>query len=152
MSGRADYRDESRIRHMYMALGKIVEKSAGLTREDLVLGEDNTELIIHYLTILGEAANNVSEAFVQAHPDIDFVAMAGARHRLVHDYANIDLDVISRMVQPKWRLKSVLMWVGDEKPQRWLSSAIGLSVLMSSDESASTDDVKGPVRVCAGIA
>ena len=98
MSGRNDYRDESRIRHMCFALSKVVEKSAGLTREDLAEGEDNTELIIHYLTILGEAANNVSEEFVKAHPDIDFAAMAGVRHRLVHDYANIDLDSIWEIV------------------------------------------------------
>ncbi len=98
MNDRENYRDEARIRHMNIALGKIVEKSAGLTREDLVEGEDNTELIIHYLTILGEAANNVSKSFVQRHEDIDFAAMAGLRHRLVHDYANIDLDIIWEVV------------------------------------------------------
>ena len=98
MSPRKGYRDESRVRHMCRALSKIVEKSAGLTRESLVEGEDNTELIIHYLTILGEAANNVSAEFVKKHTDIDFAAMAGVRHRLVHDYANIDLDIIWEIV------------------------------------------------------
>jgi uncharacterized protein with HEPN domain len=98
MSPRKDYRDESRVRHMCRALAKIVEKSTGLTRESLVEGEDNTELIIHYLTILGEAANNVSDEFAQRYPDIDFAAMAGVRHRLVHDYANIDLDIIWEIV------------------------------------------------------
>lgn len=98
MSGRENYRDEARIRHMNIALGKVVEKSAGLTRANLVEGEDNTELIIHYLTILGEAANNVSKSFAQSHSDIDFAAMAGLRHRLVHDYANIDLDIIWEIV------------------------------------------------------
>lgn len=98
MSPRKSYRDESRVRHMCRALSKIVEKSAGLTRESLVEGEDNTELIIHYLTILGEAANNVSDEFVKKHTDIDFAAMAGVRHRLVHDYANIDLDIIWEIV------------------------------------------------------
>ncbi len=98
MNARSGYRDEARIRHMAHALEKIVEKSAGLTRADLVEGEDNTELIIHYLTILGEAANNVSAAFVQKHGNIDFAAMAGLRHRLVHDYANIDLDIIWEIV------------------------------------------------------
>jgi len=98
MRGGDIYRDESRVRHMCQALAKVVEKSVGLTRADLVEGEDNTELIIHFLTILGEAANNVSDEFVQKHSDIDFSAMAGLRHRLVHDYANIDLDVIWEIV------------------------------------------------------
>ena len=94
MSGKMAYRDESRIRHMANALAKIAEKSQGLERKDLVEGEDNTELIIHYLTILGEASNNVSDAYVAAHPEIDFKGMASLRHKLVHDYANIDMDII----------------------------------------------------------
>lgn len=93
-----DYRDESRIRHMCFALAKVVEKARGLSRESLVEGEDNTELIIHYLTILGEAANNISRPFAHMHDDIDFAAIAGLRHRLVHDYANIDLDIIWEIV------------------------------------------------------
>ena len=94
MSGKAVYRDESRIRHMANALAKIFEKSQGVTRKDLVEGEDNTELIIHYLTILGEASNNISDDYAASHPEIDFKGMAGLRHKLVHDYANIDMDII----------------------------------------------------------
>ena len=94
MSGKTVYRDESRIRHMANALAKIVEKSHGITRKDLVAGEDNTELIIHYLSILGEASNNISDDYAAFHPEIDFKGMAGLRHKLVHDYANIDMDII----------------------------------------------------------
>ena len=94
MSDKPAYRDESRIRHMCNALAKVAEKSCGVERKDLVEGEDNTELIIHYLTILGEASNNVSAAYAAAHPEIDFKGMAGLRHKLVHDYANIDMDII----------------------------------------------------------
>ena len=94
MSGKAVYRDESRIRHMANALAKIVEKSHGITRKVLVAGEDNTELIIRYLTILGEASNNISDDYAASHPEIDFNGMAGLRHKLVHDYANIDMDII----------------------------------------------------------
>lgn len=79
---------------MANALAKIVEKSHGVTRKDLVEGEDNTELIIHYLPILGEASNNISDDYGAAHPEIDFKGMAGLRHKLVHDYANINMDII----------------------------------------------------------
>ena len=79
---------------MANALAKIVEKSHGVTRKDLVEGEDNTELIIHYLTILGEASNNISDDYAVSHPEIDFKGMAGLCHKLVHDYANIDMDII----------------------------------------------------------
>ena len=94
MSARGIYRDESRIRHMCNALEKVVEKSRGVHRDDLIEGEDNTELIIHYLTILGEASNNISTEFANKHPEIDFKGMADLRHKLVHDYANIDMDII----------------------------------------------------------
>ena len=29
-----------------------------------------------------------------SHPELDFKGLAGLRHRLVHDYANIDFDIV----------------------------------------------------------
>ena len=55
--------------------------------------------ILYNLTLLGEAANNVSREFAAAHPEVDFKDMAGLRHKLVHDYANIDLSVIWKVLQ-----------------------------------------------------
>ena len=93
-SGGANYRDEDRLVHMMRTIERIKSKKEGLERSMMCEGDDCTELIIYNLQVLGEAANNISEAFCAEHPEIDFAGWAGLRHRLVHDYANIDLDIV----------------------------------------------------------
>lgn len=93
-SGGANYRDEDRLEHMMRTIERIKSKMKGLERSMMCEGDDCTELIIYNLQVLGEAANNISDAFCAEHPEIDFAGWAGLRHRLVHDYANIDLDIV----------------------------------------------------------
>lgn len=93
-SGGANYRDEDRLVHMMRTIERIKSKKEGLERSMMCEGDDCTELIIYNLQVLGEAANNISEAFCAEHPEIDFAGWAGLRHRLVHDYVNIDLDIV----------------------------------------------------------
>ena len=93
-SGGADYRDEARLEHMMRAVGRIRAQLDGLDRTMLAEGDDRTELIIYNMQVLGEAANNVSEEMCVKHPEIDFKGWASMRHRLVHDYANIDLNIV----------------------------------------------------------
>ena len=93
-SGGANYRDEDRLVHMMRTIERIKSKKEGLERSMMCEGDDCTELIIYNLQVLGEAANNISEAFCAEHHEIDFAGWAGLRHRLVHDYANIDLDIV----------------------------------------------------------
>ena len=93
-SGGADYRDEARLEHMMRAVGRIRAQLDGLERTMLAEGDDRTELIIYNMQVLGEAANNVTEEMCVKHPEIDFKGWASMRHRLVHDYANIDLNIV----------------------------------------------------------
>ena len=92
--GGADYRDEARLEHMMHAAKRIRAQLDGLDRSMLAEGDDRTELIIYNIQVLGEAANNVSDEMCAKHPEVDFKGWACMRHRLVHDYANIDLDIV----------------------------------------------------------
>ena len=76
------------------AAGRIRAQLDGLERSMLAEGDDRTELIIYNIQVLGEAANNVSEGMCAKHPEVDFKGWASMRHRLVHDYANIDLNIV----------------------------------------------------------
>ena len=102
----ATYRDEARVEHMHHALARLTEVFARVSRDTFVEGNDAAEIILYNLTILGEAANNVSREYCAAHPEVDFKDMAGLRHRLIHDYANIDMDRIWFILLtdvPLWR-------------------------------------------------
>ena len=93
------YRDDSRVRHMLASIERILEVAKGLVRDDLARYEDKTEIILFELTILGEAANNVSAEFVAKNPGVDWKGIAGVRHKIVHDYAEIDFDTIWEILQ-----------------------------------------------------
>lgn len=88
------YRDESRVRHMLDALLQIAELAKGLSRGQMELHDGMTERILFNLVILGEAANNVTREFAEKNPGVDWRGIAGIRHKIVHDYAEIDFDTI----------------------------------------------------------
>lgn len=50
--------------------------------------------MIHRLLIIGEAARRVSEVTRQTLPSVPRAAINGMRNRLVHEYDEIDLDVV----------------------------------------------------------
>jgi len=99
------YRDEARVEHMYRAIRAIRKNLSKVDAGNFVEGNDNAELILYHLVLLGEAANNISAEYCAAHSSVDFKDMAGLRHKLVHDYANIDLGRIWTILQadfPAW--------------------------------------------------
>ena len=93
------YRDDSRVRHMIVAMKRVLDVSNGMSRDEFVGAEQKTESILFNLTIIGEAANNISKEFATKNPEVDWKNIAGVRHKIVHDYAGIDYDVIWRIVQ-----------------------------------------------------
>ncbi|MEA2165782.1 MAG: hypothetical protein QOK37_3909 [Thermoanaerobaculia bacterium] len=50
--------------------------------------------VIHLLQTIGEAARNVSEQWCREHPEVDWPNIVGLRNRIVHDYRNIDFDLV----------------------------------------------------------
>jgi uncharacterized protein with HEPN domain len=46
------------------------------------------------LTVIGEAAKNVSPGFWALHPEIPWKGMAGLRDRLVHHYFGVDYEAV----------------------------------------------------------
>jgi uncharacterized protein with HEPN domain len=51
------------------------------------------------LEIIGEAANRVSEDMQQQHPEIPWRQIVGLRHRLIHGYDAVDLDILWDIVR-----------------------------------------------------
>jgi uncharacterized protein with HEPN domain len=53
-----------------------------------------TLAVTHLLQTIGEAARRVSPEFQARHPEIPWRAIIGMRHRVVHDYLFVDLDIV----------------------------------------------------------
>ena len=89
-----EYRDETRVAHMLQALERIVQETSETSRDRLFFDDRLTRAIILDFIILGEAANNVSKEYCEAHPEVPWSDIAGFRHKLVHDYSGIDFDIL----------------------------------------------------------
>lgn len=47
-----------------------------------------------HIQVIGEAASRLSEEFKSSHTDIDWRDVISMRNILVHDYYNVDFDVL----------------------------------------------------------
>jgi uncharacterized protein with HEPN domain len=54
--------------------------------------------VIRKLEVIGKAAGRVSKSFCAAHPEIPWRQMTGLRHRLIHGYGDVRLDIVWRVV------------------------------------------------------
>jgi len=58
-------------------------------------GDENLRLALaHLIQVLGEAAGRVSSETCRTHPEIPWREITGRRHRIVHDYIDVDEDVV----------------------------------------------------------
>jgi uncharacterized protein with HEPN domain len=57
--------------------------------------------ILYQITIIGEATKRLSLAMRQQHPEIPWRVIAGMRDVIVHEYDQVDLDVVWDVVQNK---------------------------------------------------
>ncbi len=91
-----DRLDEIRLRHMLDAAQEALSFSEGRSRSEL---DENRMLVLSLVKeveIIGEAAFRTSEATQTQFPEIPWADMIGMRHRLVHAYFDINLDVLWR--------------------------------------------------------
>ena len=55
--------------------------------------------LTHLVQVVGEAAQQVSDEFQKSHLQIPWRKIIGMRHRIVHDYLNVDEDVVWEVVK-----------------------------------------------------
>ena len=64
------------------------------SQDELTTDLQLQDAVIRRLLIIGEAARRVSEETRQTLPQIPWAAVNGMRNRLVHEYDQIDLDIV----------------------------------------------------------
>ena len=91
--------DEIRVRHMLDAAREALVFTRGRSRRDLDTDRQLVLALVKEIEILGEAAYRLSEETREAHPQLPWADVIGMRHRLVHAYFDINLDILWRTVQ-----------------------------------------------------
>lgn len=91
--------DDAYLLHILIAARKTLRVTAGMTEDDFVTDDVVQDSVIRQISIIGEAARNISESFRELHDAIPWHEMIGMRHRLIHDYSRIDLGKVWLTVQ-----------------------------------------------------
>ena len=89
---------EERFLDMMEAIQRI-EKYAGRGRQAFVADELIQTYIVHNLQILGEAVAKIPTEQQREYPELPWPKMVGMRNVLVHNYFNIDLDIVWQVVE-----------------------------------------------------
>ena len=61
--------------------------------------EKTVDSVVRNMEIIGEAANRLPQNFKTQHAEIEWPKIIGLRHRIVHDYFNIDVDIVWQIIQ-----------------------------------------------------
>lgn len=86
------------IRQMIDHARKAVDRVVGKDRAAFDADEDLRYVLLHLVQIVGEAARRVSPAFQQRHPEIPWSDVIGMRHKIVHDYMDINERLLWEVV------------------------------------------------------
>lgn len=85
--------DKVYVQHILDAIEKIEKFSDGVSVDDFLNLNEKQSAIIMQLSIIGEMVKRISEEN-KGKVELPWRDIAGFRDRIVHDYFNIDLDVV----------------------------------------------------------
>lgn len=76
----------------------IIEKTESITQNDLQANEMLCDSILFRLIQISENTMKLTLAFKELHHDIPWHAIKGMRNRIVHEYGDVQLDVVYQTV------------------------------------------------------
>ena len=87
-----------RLEHIRDALETIDLFIADLTFEEFAADVKTTFAVVKAMEIVGEAANHVTNDIRELDTTIDWAAIIGLRHILVHEYYGIRPEILWRII------------------------------------------------------
>jgi len=92
--------DPAYLRHILDAIAHIEDFSKGITSaSDLKDHPLERAGIERMLTIIGEAAKNLSPSLRKEYPDIPWKATAGMRDKIMHHYFGVDYEAVFETIR-----------------------------------------------------
>lgn len=91
---REPVRDKSRLEHILTAILQVKVYIQGLTKEQLTSDLLHLHATVYNVQIIGEATYKLTKEFKESHPETPWSMIEKMRHILVHDYYQINKDVL----------------------------------------------------------
>ena len=76
---------------------KVVRAMEGVTVDAFIKDDILRDATVYRLQVIGEAAYKITDPLKVKWPDVDWFKIQGLRHRILHDYRNIDDAQIYRI-------------------------------------------------------
>lgn len=91
--------DVERLRDILEAAEKAINFCADHDRESFDRDARAQFAVVRCLEIVGEAAWRITDATKTSLPDVPWRRIANMRHRLIHDYFQVNLEIVWRTVR-----------------------------------------------------
>lgn len=89
-----DQKDSLKLHHIIDATQHLLDFTNGVSKGDFVVDYEKQSAVIRQLEVIGEAASNLTTRFTQQHREIDWPKVIGMRHKMIHDYFDVDVDIV----------------------------------------------------------
>jgi uncharacterized protein with HEPN domain len=76
------------------AIGRIEQYIKGLSLEEFSKDQKTIDAVARNLEIIGEASNRLPDEFKEKYWEIEWYKVVGLRHRIIHEYFGIDIQII----------------------------------------------------------
>ncbi len=94
-------RDQESLIDITNAIRRILRYADGVSKPQLETNDEKLSAILYQITIIGEATKRLSQSLRQQRSDIPWREMAGMRDVIIHEYDQLDLDVVWDVVTNK---------------------------------------------------
>ncbi|MCA1780519.1 MAG: DUF86 domain-containing protein [Xanthomonadaceae bacterium] len=91
-------RDLSLLLDMLLAARDARKFIRGMEKPEFLDSDLHQSAVIRSLEIIGEAAGRISPATTKKISEIPWKKVTGMRHRLIHDYFDVDLELVWEVV------------------------------------------------------
>ncbi len=92
-------KDKQALIDILKATRQIISYSEDIKKQDLQQDDEKQAAILYRMIIVGEATKRLSAEFRQQYPMIPWREMAGLRDVVIHDYDELDFDILWNVIQ-----------------------------------------------------
>ncbi len=86
------------IKKMLKDIKFIIEKTKGITLEELEANEILCDSVLFRLIQISENSVKLTDAFKVNHNDIPWQAIKGMRNKIVHEYGDVEFNIIHQTI------------------------------------------------------
>jgi uncharacterized protein with HEPN domain len=86
------------LEDMHNAVTRILEYTKDYHYDHFTKDRKTIDAVLRNLTVLGEASRNMPNSFTDQHPHIEWTKIARSRHIIVHDYFDVDYEIIWKII------------------------------------------------------